>query len=709
MVLFSFLPGVSGHHPYYVLQADTASINSRNANLFAEARTNPDLTMLMAQRTLGESRDINYKKGMADASLALGSAWLTKYFNKYDSALYYCMQAYELYRAIEESRGKARACYYLSYVYSIKGDLDESERYASLSLNFFKEAGDTRGVINAYHVLSYVAKQQNDLKKARGLINEAVELARSAGDTVNLADVLNTLGNIYKDMTLFKPAIDAYFEALGLWESIGDSNGLSIAYGSLGLMYYYQQEWDKALEYCFRKVSVSEARGKIYELSKTYNTIAGIYKAKTELDSALYFLNMGLKLNTDMNYAPGIASTCNDIASAFMTIPRLDSAQKYIDRAIATARRSADPALVEYYLTLGNILKMKGETSSALRHISEAYSTGREKKLPMIVRDASILLSDIYASLNRNDLAYRYLKEYHQINDSISNDEFHRQVTRMEIQYDFDKKQKAAEYARMEERMMNENRINRQRLYLTGLAVLLALVALMSFLYIRHNRLRARYAQIDLEQRLLRAQMNPHFIFNSLSAVQDLILSGRLQNAGTYLAKIARLMRNILESSREEFIPLNREIETVRLYLDLQKLRFEEVFDYDISLDDAIDPAGISIPPMLTQPCVENSIEHGLLPLKAKGRLAVSYTMMNGLLKLEVTDNGVGRKEAAARSEIRKDKRSVSSVITSERLDNFRKTLRNKKISFEITDLFIREKAAGTRVVIMLPYKKIFS
>lgn len=709
MVLLSFLPGVSGNKPFYLLQTDTASINRRNKVLFSEGRTNPDLTIIMAVRTLSDSRNLNYKKGMADASLALGSAWLTKYFNKYDSALYYCNQAYELYRAIDENLGKARACYYLSYVYSIKGDLNESERYASLSLNFFTESGDTRGMINAYHVLSYLAKQQNDLKKARGLISQAVEIARSSGDTVNLADVLNTLGNIYKDMALFKPAIDSYFEALSLWESVGDSNGISIAYGSLGLMYYYQKEWAKALEYCFLKVSLSEARGQLYELSKTYNTIAGIYREKAEYDSALHFLNLELKLNQDMNYSPGIASTCNDIASTYITMPVPDSAEKYIDSAIATARKSQDPSLVEYYLTLGKILKMKGETSTALKHISEAYKTGREKKLPMIVRDASILLSDIYASLDRNDLAYRYLKEYHQINDSISNDEFHRQVTRMEIQYDFDKKQKAAEYAMMKERIISENRINRQKLYLKGLAVLLVLFALISLLYIRHNRLRARYAQINLEQRLLRAQLNPHFIFNSLSAVQDLILSGRLQNAGTYLAKIARLMRNILESSREEFIPLDREIETVRLYLDLQKLRFEDVFEYNIALDDTIDPAYISIPPMLTQPCVENSIEHGLLPMKGKGRLEVSYTMMNGLLKLEVTDNGVGRKESAERTEIRRDKRSLASMITSERLDNFRKTLRDKKIRYEITDLYIGEKAAGTRVVIMLPYKKTLS
>jgi LytS/YehU family sensor histidine kinase len=215
--------------------------------------------------------------------------------------------------------------------------------------------------------------------------------------------------------------------------------------------------------------------------------------------------------------------------------------------------------------------------------------------------------------------------------------------------------------------------------------------------------------QIDLEQRLLRAQMNPHFIFNSLCAVQNFILAGKSQKANTFLTKIARLMRNILENSREEFIPLEKEIETVKYYLDLQQLRFENEFDYIISLDDTIDPENISVPPMLTQPCVENSIEHGLLPLKEKGQLKISYRLSNGLMILEVTDNGIGRKEAEKITAERRHKKSVSTKVTAERLENFRKSLRQKNRSYEIIDLYNEDRAAGTKVVMMLPYKKIYA
>jgi len=686
---------------------DTSFINKQNKDALSNARMNPDISIIIAHQALLSSRRNNYQKGMADAYLALGTAWLAKY-NRGDSADYYNRQAYNLYKILDDNSGKARACYGLAYVYSFKGDLGESERYSELSLTYFEQAGEKRGIINAYSALSYLAKQQKDFSKAQSYIQKAIETATSIQDTLPLADAKNSLGNIYKDMALFKQAIDAYFEALNLWELTGDSSGISIAYGSIGLMYYYQKEWDQALEFCFKKLPLSNAAGDLWEISKTYNTIAQIYNAKAEHDSALLYLRKGLKLNNEMNYPTGIAATYHNIATTFLLIPEIDSAFYYIEKAVSLARQTDDPALVNHYVTLGNVHKVKGNYTEALNNTLTAYNLGKKMQLPMVIYESSALLSDIYSRLNRNDLAYNYLKEYQQLSDSISNDEFLKRVTRLQIQYDFDKKQKAAEYAQMQERMLHENRIRQQKLVVKGLLILLVFVAFISFLYIRHNRLRSQYARIDLEQRLLRAQMNPHFIFNSLCAVQDFILAGKPQKANTFLTKIARLMRNILENSREEFIPLDKEIETIRLYLDLQQLRFETGFEYKITLDKSIDPENISVPPMLTQPCVENSIEHGLLPLKEKGELNIAYSLSNGLMMLEVTDNGIGRTEAAARASKKKKKQSISTKLTAQRLEHFRKTMREKNISYEIIDLYEHNQATGTKVVMMLPYKRIF-
>ena len=690
-------------------EADTSSINKRNNDLLLSSRRNPDIVIPLAHQSLKESENINYTRGRADALLVLGSAWFAKSFNRTDSSEYYSMQAYDLYRELDYTLGKARACYYLSYIFSVKGNLPEAERYGTLSLNFFEQAGDNRGVINSYNVLAYFAQHQKDFKKAVALIQQAIDAARSTGDSIPLADATNSLGNIYRDMTLFGRAIDSYFEALRIWEAKGDSSGIAIAYGSIGLMYYHQEDWNKALEFCNKKLPISKARKDLWEITKTYNTIATIYNAKAKYDSALMFFREGLKIDHQMNYTSRIASGYNNIASTFLLLSKRDSAEHYINKALEIAIKIKDPELANYYVTLGNIQKSQGKQKSALESLTLAYRMGKAQKLPLVVHDASLVLSDLYSTINREDLAYKYLKEHYQIKDSISNAAYLKQVTRMELQYDYDKKQKAAEYERIEERIRHESQIRQQRLAMTGLGILIILVALISYLILRHSRLRSKLTQIDLEQRLLRAQMNPHFIFNSLCAVQDFILAGKPQKANNFLTKISRLMRNILENSREEFIPLEKEIETVRLYLDLQQLRFETEFEYDIRLDESIDPENVSIPPMLTQPCVENSIEHGLLPLKQKGNLKITYTFNNGLMRLEVVDNGIGRKEATARGAGKKNKKSVSTEITRERLENFRKVMRQKNISYEITDLYEEDRAAGTKVVMLLPYKKIYA
>lgn len=688
-------------------QGDTAAITKNTSEAYAIARRNPDISILMAHRAMSDSRKISYTKGMADASLALGMAYLAKY-NPGDSAWYYNNLALSLYGETGSKAGMGRACYGLSYVYSFRGDAPSSEKYATLALQHFEEADDHRGMINTLNVLSYHARQKQDLDAAKTFLERAITTARDVSDTLPLADATNSLGNLYKDMALFSQAIDAYFEALRLWETKGDSAGMSIAYGSIGLAYFYQKDYDRALEFSRKHLLLSEKRNDLWEVSKICNTIAQTYNAMGNPDSALFCLRRSLAINRQMKYPPGEASSCYNIASTLLILSQTDSAQWYMKKALDIISGTQTSVPPEYYVTMANIEQALGNYPKALATGLTAYSLGKEKQLPIIVSDASLLLSDLYGKTGRKDLAYGYLKEHMQLSDSISNDEFLKQVTRMEIQYDYDKKQEAAEYERMQEKLISDSKIRMQRILLSGLAILLVIVALLSLLFLRHTRLRARYAQIDLEQRLLRAQMNPHFIFNSLCAIQDLIVTNKPQKANAFLTNISRLMRNILENTRVEYVSLEKEIETLRLYMDVQQLRFENGFTYGIDVDESIDPENVSVPPMLAQPCVENSIEHGLLPGREDGRINVRYSLKEGLMMLEVTDNGVGRDKAEEHKPLMK-KESLSTRLTEKRLEHFRKILKEKHISYEIIDLYEEGVAAGTRVVMMLPWKKIYA
>lgn len=194
---------------------DTVTINRQLANAYAQARRNPDMSIMIAHKLLDASQAMSYKKGIADASLVLGMAYLAKY-NKGDSALFYNEMALSTYEEMFDIRGQARACYGLAYVYSFKSDYATSEKYAIRALVLFEQANDNRGRINSLNVLNYLARQQQDIDKARNYVENAVAIAKEIKDTIPLADALNNLGNIYTQMAMFSKAIDTYFEALRL-------------------------------------------------------------------------------------------------------------------------------------------------------------------------------------------------------------------------------------------------------------------------------------------------------------------------------------------------------------------------------------------------------------------------------------------------------------------------------------------------------------
>lgn len=210
---------------------------------------------------------------------------------------------------------------------------------------------------------------------------------------------------------------------------------------------------------------------------------------------------------------------------------------------------------------------------------------------------------------------------------------------------------------------------------------------------------------IELEQEAARLQMNPHFIFNSLNSIQGFIATNEPFQAKRYLAKFARLMRLILENAREEFIPLQNEIDILDNYLELERLRTNEKFDFNISLNDSIDSENVEIPPMMIQPFVENAIVHGILSKKDKGHISISFTTHNSLLICEITDNGIGR-ENAAKIKTRKPSKHKSTGIsvTMKRLEQL-KILSGEEAGVTIEDLYTDDSPGGTKVVITIPFE----
>lgn len=214
----------------------------------------------------------------------------------------------------------------------------------------------------------------------------------------------------------------------------------------------------------------------------------------------------------------------------------------------------------------------------------------------------------------------------------------------------------------------------------------------------------------DLEQKSLRLQMNPHFIFNSLNSIQSFIVNNDSDRATLYLAKFAQLMRLILSNSREPYVPVKDELKALVYYMDIENLRFENKFDYNIHIDPDIDDDFLGIPPMIIQPYVENAIHHGIINKRGRGKISVILSLKDkdDAILCVVEDDGVGREKAEELKNLTGlIHKSQGMIITKERLEILNKQVKGK-ISVNVIDMKDEEgKAAGTKVEIIIPFIEI--
>lgn len=217
------------------------------------------------------------------------------------------------------------------------------------------------------------------------------------------------------------------------------------------------------------------------------------------------------------------------------------------------------------------------------------------------------------------------------------------------------------------------------------------------------TRINKQLAEFQLTA--LQAQMNPHFIFNAINSIQTYILENEAQVAYDYLAKFSRLVRLVLNNAKEKSLTLEKELEVLNTYIELEQMRFENKFEFELILDDKLDTYTIQVPPMLLQPYIENAIWHGLMPLKKlrKGKLKLEIKVADNLLQITIEDNGIGRERSI---EIKKTKehKSIGMELTQERMDVLSNMPEYRNAKILVSDLHNENgEASGTRIEIFLP------
>jgi hypothetical protein len=221
---------------------------------------------------------------------------------------------------------------------------------------------------------------------------------------------------------------------------------------------------------------------------------------------------------------------------------------------------------------------------------------------------------------------------------------------------------------------------------------------------LRINKLLAEY-----QMKALTAQMNPHFIFNAINSIQNFIIQNHSTLAYDYLVKFSKLIRLVLNNSKENEISLKQELETLAIYVELEQLRFENSFDYRVNIESELDTDSLVIPALLLQPYIENAIWHGLMPLKnRKGAITLTIIEQDAFLKITITDNGVGRKtsDLIKKKIVHKNHQSVGMELTGKRIEVFGQ---ESKFSLQIIDNYDpNNNSAGTTVEIVLPMIELY-
>jgi ligand-binding sensor domain-containing protein len=207
----------------------------------------------------------------------------------------------------------------------------------------------------------------------------------------------------------------------------------------------------------------------------------------------------------------------------------------------------------------------------------------------------------------------------------------------------------------------------------------------------------------QLEMHALRAQMNPHFLFNSLNSINRFIIQNNTDQASAYLTKFSRLMRLILQNSQNELVPLENELDALKLYLELEAVRFDHHFTYNIKIDEHLDIGAVKVPPLIVQPYAENAIWHGLMHKEEKGHLLIEILKEEDFLIFRIIDDGIGRQKAAElKSKSASTHKSMGMKITADRISNMKQKHPNQNY-IRITDLVLADGTpAGTSVEIKI-------
>jgi tetratricopeptide (TPR) repeat protein len=585
-------------------------------------------------------------------------------------------------------------------------------QYANKALALSKKINFTTAEGNALLNLGNANIISGDYSKALNFFAEAQHLFESIPNKEDLenkqglAKALGSIGIVFSEQSNYGKALQYYLKSVKIYENIKDEEKCAKLYNNIGVVYQSQSSYFKALEYFIKAQKIQEKR-KDTNLGITYTNIGNSYLHQKDLAKAFHYYTKA-KNEFDQNPNPrALGEWFNNIGLYYKANFESSKAIKSWNDAIAIFTTIDDKfGIADSYLYLSQLYLDQNQLNEAKQNATTSLKLAQELKVLEQMVLSEKLLSDIFSKENNPSQALHHFKLYSQAKDSLTNEKNIRKSVEEELTFDFEKREaiKEKEIEKKELLLQEQSKQNKMQLFFAALFGLL-LFGIGFLIYSRiqlKKNLTLQKELAEYEQKALHLQMNPHFVFNCLGSISSFIVQNGTDSAIKYLSKFSKLMRLTLEYSKESLIPIDKEIESLQNYLELEQLRFNNKFSFSIFKSDNIED-DMALPPLLLQPFIENAIIHGVIPKKEMGTIAIRFTIEKENLVCTIEDNGIGfHQSKLAKENTVLAHKSMALDITKKRLEMIESTTK-QRTDFSIEEIKNGNEILGTKVTLNLP------
>lgn len=542
--------------------------------------------------------------------------------------------------------------------------------------------------------------------EAQLLIPYALQMLEKSIQPFSKAKSYQALAYMYSRAREYSESAQYAHQALDYWKSIAYKPGIAEMNFHLAYLKMNNGDEQTIVPDCQQALKIAREANSPETISAIASWLGGYYLRLGNIDSSLHYFSMGLA-------QPGVSTKRKafnlfDMANCHLMQKKTELARKEFAQSVEQARENHLPLLEGVAVSsLSYTLLLEGKYRESIKLAMEALPLLKKHGRPDFVRDAYATLMEAYEGLGDFKNALGFAKLFNQYADSanfVAN-----QTEYRDLEEKYQSKLKDRLLSEKDQKIKAEE--DRRKLLIISIILLILVFSLGLGLLVLNRRrkeslLRERIN--ESEMKALRAQMNPHFMFNSLNAIQQMVLNQENEEAFRYLNTYSKLTRQILENSEKKWISVKDEIRFLELYLQIESLRFDHAFSYQIETGETVMPNTDLIPAMVVQPLVENAIKHGLMPKQGEKRLFIHFehNEENHWLEVTIEDNGVGR-AVSSQTKMDAHHQSMSLGITENRLQLLDASGKSKMEVMDLKDAIGNPAGTLVKINIVQPEKKI--